>query len=53
MDTIYSQFNKWCEDAGGNIEIEFVLKEPRVAPTAIDETNPYWTAFKNTLVDEL
>lgn len=38
--------NKWCEEAGGDISIEYEVKEPYIQPTAIDNTNPYWTNVK-------
>ncbi|KAM8716719.1 hypothetical protein ACLKA7_003570 [Drosophila subpalustris] len=46
------QLNKWCEEAGGGIEIEFEQKHPYVKPTAIDDDNPFWVAFKQA-TDEL
>lgn len=46
------QIEQWCLDIG-DIEIRYLFKFPKVVPTAIDETNPYWMAFKSTLVDDL
>ncbi|XP_060647709.1 aminoacylase-1-like [Drosophila nasuta] len=46
------QVRKWCEEAGGGIELEFEWKEPYAAPTKIDASNRYWLAFKRGL-DEL
>ncbi|XP_023171073.2 aminoacylase-1-like [Drosophila hydei] len=46
------QIRDWCEEAGGGIELVFEWKEPFVAPTKIDASNPYWLAFKQAL-DEL
>jgi len=46
-----NQFRKWCEEAGGDIEIIFEQKMPEISPTKIDNTNPYWTAFKQTVDD--
>lgn len=42
----------WCEEAGGAVELDFILKCPYVAPTKIDASNPFWLAFKRSL-DEL
>lgn len=47
------QLNRWCAEAGGNIKIEYELHAPNVTPTATDRTNPFWTAFKSVLVDDL
>lgn len=43
---------KWCKEAGGDITIEFEVKEPCIAPTSIDDTNLYWTKVK-AACDEL
>lgn len=56
IDVNHAQFeamlNKWCEEAGGDIDVEFEQKEPFVEPTSIESSNIYWTAFKSA-VDEL
>ncbi|XP_017131342.1 aminoacylase-1A [Drosophila elegans] len=46
------QIRDWCEEAGGGIEIEFTQKEAYVAPTKMDDSNPYWIALK-AAIDEL
>ncbi|XP_073828399.1 aminoacylase-1B [Musca autumnalis] len=46
------QLHKWCEEAGGDIDLTYDQKRPRVPPTAVDDTNPYWVAFKGA-TDEL
>lgn len=43
---------RWCEEAGGEIEMCFTHKEPKAPLTAIDQTNPFWMAFKEA-TDEL
>lgn len=40
------QLHKWCQEAGGDIEITYDQQRPRVEPTATDNTNLYWVAFK-------
>lgn len=40
------------EEAGGGIELEFDQRHPYVPPTATDESNPFWLAFKQA-TDEL
>jgi len=46
------QIRDWCEEAGGGIEIEFPQKDTYVAPTKLDDSNPYWLALK-AAIDEL
>lgn len=41
--------NRWCEEAGGDIEIKFDFKNPRAPITATDNSNPYWVAFKSAI----
>lgn len=43
---------RWCEEAGGEIEMYFRHKEPKAPLTTIDQTNPFWVAFKQ-VTDEL
>lgn len=47
-----NRLKSWCEEAGGGITIEYEQKQPKVAPTKTDDSNPYYVAFKNA-VDEL
>lgn len=46
------QINQWTQEAGGNIDVNYVHKNPKAPITTIDETNPYWVAFKSA-IDEL
>lgn len=46
------QIERWCEEAGGNIKINYQSKDPKAPVTPTDETNPFWIAFKNA-TDEL
>lgn len=43
----------WCRQAGTDVQIEFIEKLHRVEPTRLDDSNPYWLAFKKTLVNDL
>lgn len=38
--------NQWCEEAGSDVWIEYQSKDPQVTPTKVDNSNIYWTAFK-------
>ena len=42
----------WAKDSGDNIEVIFTTKETHCAPTAIDDSNIYWNAFKSAM-DEM
>lgn len=42
-------FKRWCEESGEDIEYTFEQKQPKVPPTVIDKSNPYWVAFKDSL----
>lgn len=50
-DEFEAMLNKWAKEAGENIEIEFLVKEPYCAPTVINDTNIYWRAFKHAIAD--
>ncbi|KAL3268280.1 hypothetical protein HHI36_007401 [Cryptolaemus montrouzieri] len=44
--------NRWCKEAGSDIFITYPQKQPQVAVTKLDVSNPYWIAFKEA-TDEL
>lgn len=44
--------NKWCKEAGQGVYIEFEQKQPQIEATKMDNTNPFWVAFKEA-TDEL
>lgn len=52
-DEFERMLRKWCEEAGGDIDLCFEAKRPKVPPTRIDDTNPYWIAIYDTLVNDL
>lgn len=37
---------QWCKEAGEGVWIEYDLKQSKVPITNLDNTNPYWVAFK-------
>ncbi|KAH8382466.1 hypothetical protein KR009_003685 [Drosophila setifemur] len=49
---LFLKLQRWCMEAGGGIELTYEQKQPRVLPTAIDSSNPFWLAFKEA-TDEL
>ncbi|XP_011297555.1 aminoacylase-1 [Fopius arisanus] len=42
----------WCKEAGENVTITFEQKNPRIESTKLDDSNPFWIAFKKSC-DEL
>ncbi|XP_045474119.1 aminoacylase-1-like [Harmonia axyridis] len=44
--------HKWCAEAGSDIYITYSQKQPQVPVTKLDDSNPFWVAFK-AATDEL
>jgi len=38
--------NQWCKEAGEGVWIEYEQKEPQIPVTKLDNSNVFWTAFK-------
>ncbi|XP_014369383.2 aminoacylase-1 [Papilio machaon] len=47
-----NKVTKWCKEAGDGVTFEFEQKNPNVECTKLDNSNPYWVAFKG-VCDEL
>ncbi|XP_034661856.1 aminoacylase-1B-like [Drosophila subobscura] len=47
-----ANLHKWAAEAGGGIELDYEQKRGHIPPTATDDTNPFWVAFKGA-TDEL
>lgn len=45
---LYFQINQWMEEAGGDITVNYFIKDPKAAKTNADETNPMWVVLQNT-----
>lgn len=43
---------EWCEEAGGDITLKHLLREPTAPVSKTDESNLFWPAFK-AATDEL
>lgn len=43
---------QWCKEAGPDVTHSFERKSPKIEDTKLDESNPFWLAFKKTC-DEL
>ncbi|TDG49582.1 hypothetical protein AWZ03_004073 [Drosophila navojoa] len=46
------QIRDWCAEAGSGIEIQFERKDEFSPVTKIDASNPFWTAFQNSLNEQ-
>lgn len=42
----YSQINQWCSEAGGDITFKNIVKDEKGGATRVDDSNPFWKAFK-------
>ncbi|KAL0115588.1 hypothetical protein PUN28_010834 [Cardiocondyla obscurior] len=51
-DEFEAAIKHWCKEAGPNVTYSFVRKEPKVENTNLDDSNPFWIAFKN-ICDEI
>jgi len=52
QDGFEAMINQWCEEAGGDITIRHILRDPTAPVSITDERNPFWVAFKSA-TDEL
>lgn len=43
-----SQIDQWMEDAGGDISVNYLIKDSKAQRTSVDETNPLWVVLQNT-----
>ncbi|KAF2880504.1 hypothetical protein ILUMI_25675 [Ignelater luminosus] len=46
LEEFEATLNKWCKEADEGVWIEYQQKDSQVPPTKLDESNPYWIAFK-------
>lgn len=42
---------KWCEEAGADVTYSFEQKDPKIENTKLDNSNPFWLAFKKACDD--
>ncbi|KAJ6640740.1 Aminoacylase-1, partial [Pseudolycoriella hygida] len=52
QDAFEAMILRWCEEAGGDIVLRHLLREPTAPVSVTDDTNPFWVAFKSA-TDEL
>lgn len=47
-----AKLDKWCREAGEGVYYTFEEKNNFVENTKLDDSNPYWLAFKNSCDDQ-
>lgn len=52
---IFFQLHDWCTEAGGGIEIEFLMRDDNTPSTVthLNDDNKYWVEFRKALQDDL
>lgn len=43
-----SMIKKWCQEAGSDVTYSFEQKNPKIENTKLDNSNPFWVAFKQS-----
>ncbi|XP_032680885.1 aminoacylase-1-like [Odontomachus brunneus] len=51
-EELEATIKRWCEEAGPNVTYSFEEKNPKVENTKLDESNPFWIAFKNSCEEQ-
>lgn len=46
-----AMIKRWCQEAGSDVTYSFEQKNPKIANTKLDDSNPYWIAFKKVCDD--
>ncbi|XP_037045175.1 aminoacylase-1-like isoform X4 [Bradysia coprophila] len=52
QDAFEAMIRQWCEEAGGDIDLRHILRDPTAPVSITDDRNPFWVAFKSA-TDEL
>ncbi|CAK1585666.1 unnamed protein product [Parnassius mnemosyne] len=47
LERFENMVKQWCKEAGDGVTYTFNQKDVYVPPTPVDNTNPYWLAFKS------
>ncbi|XP_055709779.1 aminoacylase-1-like [Phlebotomus papatasi] len=45
------ELKQWIEESGAEIEVTFESKEDKIPVTVLDDSNPFWIAFRDVLTD--
>ncbi|KAF2895249.1 hypothetical protein ILUMI_10922 [Ignelater luminosus] len=51
LEEFEKTLDEWCKEAGEGVWIEYQHKDSLITPTRLDESNPYWIAFKKASDD--
>ncbi|OAD58563.1 Aminoacylase-1 [Eufriesea mexicana] len=46
-----AMIKRWCQEAGSDITYSFEQKNPKIENTELDDSNPFWIAFKQSCDD--
>lgn len=46
-----AMIKSWCQEAGPDVTYSFQQKNPKIENTKLDDSNPYWIAFKKVCDD--
>ncbi|XP_055301117.1 aminoacylase-1-like isoform X2 [Sitodiplosis mosellana] len=49
LDEFEKMIHRWCKEAGGNITVTTLEKGEKEKVTPVDDSNPYWIAFRNAV----
>ncbi|KAJ6642524.1 Aminoacylase-1 [Pseudolycoriella hygida] len=49
--TFENQINQWCQEAGGGITVNYIIKTPKAPASRTDSTNPLWSVIETTARD--
>lgn len=47
FEIFHLKLKRWCQEAGGDINIKTLERGVKQIPTRVDDSNPFWVAFKN------
>lgn len=51
LKIICLKLKRWCEEAGGNIQINYLTHGVKETMTVLENSNPFWVAFKGAVDD--
>ncbi|XP_055694146.1 aminoacylase-1-like isoform X2 [Lutzomyia longipalpis] len=51
QDAYLEMLKGFIEEAGGNIELTFEVKDNPSPPTILDDSDPFWVTFKDTMTE--
>uniref|UniRef100_A0A1Q3FMK3 N-acyl-aliphatic-L-amino acid amidohydrolase n=1 Tax=Culex tarsalis TaxID=7177 RepID=A0A1Q3FMK3_CULTA len=49
IDEFEAQLERWCEESGGGIRMDYGDKDEVVPSTKLDDSNPFWAPFRAAL----